>query len=271
MIAGVCLFTLPSKNDTAQAADNNQTTSLTENTAIQWKVVELDGNDAQNREKVNAVAADEPYVKYVMRADWIYTGIITIRGKNIIWDLNGCTMRANGGPSNYLGFSPTNAVEITDSSTSKSGVIRGAGDPTAWAAAFMGSGRNVIISSGTIRYGYIFLGWSSGNVIITGGTVDNANNYGITSVFDPPARFENSSVFAATKNDLVIARSTAGQIITIKPLANASGRWAVYGATSDFVSGAYNYEFSTITENLGPGDCILERLTWDWFVPPQAT
>ena len=37
--------------------------------------------------------------------------------------------------------------------------------------------------------------------------------------------------------------------------------FAIYGSTNDYVSGAYNYEFGTLIENLGPGDCILEKMT----------
>ena len=241
IIAGVCLVTLPSKTN-ANAADNNQITSLTENNTIPWKVVELDGTNEQNLAKVKAVPNNEPYVKYILRRNWDATEKVTFRGgKYVVLDVNGYTLHmATAAMTHYTGV----FNEITDSSPSGSGQLQG----YASNCGMVYCGTNLIISGATITP----LMDVGGKLIITGGHLFPQGMYDVLINGVPKDFFLPSYISAYTN-----AQGKVGYRVN----ANTTGAsFAVYGATDNTVSGVYNYEFTQLIENLGPGNCILEKV-----------
>ena len=249
---GVCLLTLPTKTN-ANAADN--TTILSENSTIQWKVVELDSSHDGNMAKIGVFADDEPYVKYVLRDNWKVTSDFNgnygfwLPGQYIIFDLHGYTISYGG---NYA-ISPIQAycqvIEFTDSSTNHTGKIK-AYSPTF--APFRGA-KTTIVSGGNIDG--IVNKSQIDKFIMVGGNCENTAAYPFFHFGVPEYLFLPN--YVTTKYENNDQRSTyyrTGENTT-------SAGFAILGPTNNIVSGLHNYEFTEIAiENLGPGDCVLEKL-----------
>ena len=254
VFAGVCLITLPAKTETANAADNT-ITSLTENNTIQWKVVELSGTDAQMQAQVSAIADDEPYVKYVMRNHWSNSRIVSPRGKNVIWDLNGYTLKPSGEMVAMNLSRNISNFELIDSSASGAGRVESYGTGWRGYGLLYALCQNFIVSGGTLA-GFVE---GPANYIIRGGNLEST--HWLYSFFYPVVNQDKILLadYVKREDGMVSSGQTIINYRTKTNTNNAS--YAVYGSTNDFVSGAYNYEFSSITENLVAGHSILAQLT----------
>ena len=242
-------MTLPLKTN-ANAADNNNITSLTEDATIPWKVVNLDGDDAANWAKIAAVTEADDYVKYVLQKDWDCTYLSLggngepRHGNNIIFDLNGYTLRFVKAVNVAFWGSGIKNLEFTDSSAAGTGTMR---NQSAGIGTIGGNTTNAIIISGGTYYGNVNL--LGKTLRITGGT------------FHQTLKNLNVLIGDIVLADYMVQTTDASGLQYIYPGANTTGEsFAVSGSRSDLLSGEYNYEFTTITENLRAGDCLLEKM-----------
>ena len=247
----MCLVTLPGKTN-ANAADN--TTILSEDSTIQWRVVELNGKtDAENRAIVNAVPANETYVKYVMKTNWSTNQTVGLqRAKYVIFDFNGFTFSFTLSARTFA--INADVFEIMDSSpqgTGKFSTVDNVSFGVNWV-----NHATVIMSGGTI-VGQVGFNASRTTFIMRGG---NITNRGGSIFFFGSAPTGNVFDFAPT-SDVSATITSAGVYTSLGMKSGATGRYAVYGAKNDLLSGKYNYEFSQLTENLGSGQSVLERMS----------
>ena len=240
---GVCLVTLPNKTN-ANAADNNNISSLTDDNTIQWRVVELDGKtDSENRAKVNAIPSTEPYVKYVLQANWDCVNYLYLSGnKAVILDLNGYGLYFTVGACVVL--RDTEIFEVTDSSPARNGYLYDwvPGCSTISAGNIK---KALILSGGTVR-GYV-QNYSGKDICIAGGNL--VGDYKPNRVIP-----DNNNFYYA---DYVTMTTDSNGLVSYRSDVNGT-TYAVSASNNDIVTGLYNYEFSTRTW-LVKQSCLVEK------------
>lgn len=242
----------------------NATETLTNENAIQWKVVHLDGTDAEMRAKLDTLTAEDQYVKVVMQEDWLYTTTIWVKNsglKYLIWDLNGHKLLARKTVTIHI---VCDVLEVTDSSNLGDGQICGY---TSGCTTLQFIGDCLILSRGTLK-GFTYIDNSqTPNFIMTGGKCINWDSDAMVSTilngqnrdqdYQPtlylPIYVQTTPI---TVSSLIYNYGRNLDFTTNDNITNAG--FAV--STSKLVSGAHNYVYGAGWD-LAAGDCILEKIT----------
>ena len=214
MIAGVCLITIPAKNETIDSNVHAAATEVID--GVTYEVITLTSDSAANMSKINAhQSGDTGNYRYVMTGNWDLVANKAapfFYGDKVIFDFNGykltATTASNGGY--LLRFLSTTTTELTDS-----------GKVGQWVSPVVVKSSTLILS-GNVNIGYLEV------------TVPNIIVRGLTYAYVP----------TSTSTFTVAPYITRDENNYFRPLCS----YYTVSTRSDIVSGVYNYEFSYASE-----------------------